>query len=36
MLLYFFISIFLIFIFIFSQSSRKFIPAIHYKDYIAG
>ena len=36
MLLSFFISIFLIFIFIFSQSSRKFIPAIHYKDYIAG
>ena len=33
-LLSFLISILLIFIFIISQSSRKFIPAIHYKDYL--
>lgn len=34
MLLSFLMSILLIFIFIISQSSRKFIPAIHYKDYL--
>ncbi len=33
-LLSFLMSVLLIFIFIISQSSRKFIPAIHYKDYL--
>ena len=33
-LLSFLIGIFLIFIYLISQSSRKFIPALHYKDYL--
>lgn len=33
-LLSFLIGIFLIFIYLLSQSSRKFIPALHYKDYL--
>ena len=35
MLISFFISIFMIFVYIISQSYKKFIPALHYKDYLA-